>query len=342
MTAPLILCVEDEPSLRDDIAFELHEAGYIVSAAGDVREALAYLERQRPDLILCDILMPGMDGKRFMSHLRQTRHDLDDVPFVFLTALASRQQVIDGRMAGADDYVTKPIDYDLLRATVEARLNRMQRLRAIPGDRSGLAALDRLALGVVLLDANGGVVHVNPMAQSLSDAAGISLSGRITASGEDGRKLSALISGLAPGKGMAPTGLRLDDGCHLMVIGMSLPAHSHHDEAVAMLILSGTGSKPPIDTATLGQLFSLTPMEAQVACLLAEGLRRSQISDRLAISGTTVAFHLRNIFSKTGVQRQAGLVALILSVPPTQCCGCEDFAPPVPDCGSPRPSPRRQ
>lgn len=60
-------------------------------------------------------------------------------------------------MAGADDYVTKPIDYDLLRATVEARLNRMQRLRAMPGDRSGLAALDRLALGVVLLDANGGV-----------------------------------------------------------------------------------------------------------------------------------------------------------------------------------------
>ena len=114
MTAPLILCVEDEPSLRDDIAFELHEAGYIVSAAGDAREALACLERQRPDLILCDILMPGMDGKRFMSHLRRTRPDLDDVPFVFLTALSSRQQVIDGRMAGADDYVTKPIDYDLL------------------------------------------------------------------------------------------------------------------------------------------------------------------------------------------------------------------------------------
>jgi DNA-binding CsgD family transcriptional regulator len=221
-------------------------------------------------------------------------------------------------MAGADDYVTKPIDYDLLRATVEARLNRMQRLRAMPGDRSGLAALDRLALGVVLLDANGGVVHANPLAQSLSGAAGISLSGRFAASGENGRKLSALIAGLAPGKGMAPTGLRLDDGCQLMIIGMSLPAHSHHDEAVAMLILSGTDSKPPMDTATLGQLFGLTPMEAQVACLLAEGLRRSQIADRLAISGTTVAFHLRNIFSKTGVQRQAELVALILSVPLAQ------------------------
>ena len=85
--------------------------------------------------------------------------------------------------------------------------------------------------------------------------------GRIAASGENGRKLSALIAGLAPGKGIAPTGLRLDDGCQLMIIGISLPAHSHHDEAVAMLILSGTDSKPPMDTATLGQLFGLTPME---------------------------------------------------------------------------------
>ena len=80
-----------------------------------------------------------------------------------------------------------------------------------------------------------------------------------------------------------------------------------------MLILSGGDGQPPLDNTTLGQLFDLTPMEAQVAHLLAEGLRRSQIADRLTISGTTVAFHLRNIFAKTGVQRQAELVALILS-----------------------------
>ncbi|MFG6584966.1 response regulator [Sulfitobacter sp. 1A12779] len=315
MTAPLILCVEDEPSLRDDIAFELHEAGYAVAAAADAREALAILESRRPDLILCDILMPGMDGRGFISHLRKTHPDLDDVPFVFLTALSSRQQVIDGRIAGADDYLTKPIDYDLLRATVESRLNRMQRLRAMPGNRSGLAALDRLAIGVVLLDAKGGVVHANPLARRLSDEAGIVLGGRIAMGGEDGRKLTALIAALISDEGVAPEGLRLDGEYHLMVVGMSLPARAHHDDAVAMLILNGADGQPPPDNATLGQLFDLTPMEAQVTCLLAEGLRRNQIAERLAISGTTVAFHLRNIFAKTGVQRQAELVALVLSVP---------------------------
>lgn len=318
MTAPLILCVEDEPSLRDDIAFELHEAGYAVAAAADAREALTFLENRRPDLILCDILMPGMDGRRFITHLRKARSDLDDVPFVFLTALSSRQQVIDGRIAGADDYLTKPIDYDLLRATVDSRLNRMQRLRAMSGDRSGLTALDRLAIGVVLLDANGGVVHANPLARRLSDEVGIVLGGRIAIGGEDGRKLTTLIAALISDEGTATAGLRLDRH-QLVVAGMSFPARAHHDEAVAMLILSGADGLPPLDNTILGQLFDLTPMEAQVACLLAEGLRRNQIADRLAISGTTVAFHLRNIFSKTGVQRQAELVALVLSVPLTQC-----------------------
>jgi len=318
MTAPLILCVEDEPSLRDDIAFELHEAGYAVAAAADAREALTFLENRRPDLILCDILMPGMDGRRFITHLRKARSDLDDVPFVFLTALSSRQQVIDGRIAGADDYLTKPIDYDLLRATVDSRLNRMQRLRAMSGDRSGLTALDRLAIGVVLLDANGGVVHANPLARRLSDEVGIVLGGRIAIGGEDGRKLTTLIAALISDEGTATAGLRLDRH-QLVVAGMSFPARAHHDEAVAMLILSGADGQPPLDNTILGQLFDLTPMEAQVACLLAEGLRRNQIADRLAISGTTVAFHLRNIFSKTGVQRQAELVALVLSVPLTQC-----------------------
>jgi DNA-binding NarL/FixJ family response regulator len=318
MTAPLILCVEDEPSLRDDIAFELHEAGYAVAAAADAREALTFLENRRPDLILCDILMPGMDGRWFITHLRKARSDLDDVPFVFLTALSSRQQVIDGRIAGADDYLTKPIDYDLLRATVDSRLNRMQRLRAMSGDRSGLTALDRLAIGVVLLDANGGVVHANPLARRLSDEVGIVLGGRIAIGGEDGRKLTTLIAALISDEGTATAGLRLDRH-QLVVAGMSFPARAHHDEAVAMLILSGADGLPPLDNTILGQLFDLTPMEAQVACLLAEGLRRNQIADRLAISGTTVAFHLRNIFSKTGVQRQAELVALVLSVPLTQC-----------------------
>lgn len=103
MSAPLILCIEDEPSLRDDIAAELAEAGYDVIEAADACDALEQLDDRRPDLILCDIVMPGMDGHALLTHLRSARPELNGIPFVFLTALSSREQMIAGRRAGADD-----------------------------------------------------------------------------------------------------------------------------------------------------------------------------------------------------------------------------------------------
>lgn len=315
MTAPLILCLEDEPSLLDDIAVELREAGYAVMAAANASEAMDFLDRQRPDLVLCDILMPGRNGLEFMGQLRQFRPDLDDVPFIFLTALSSRENVIEGRIAGADDYLTKPIDYHLLRATIESRLASTRRLRAMPGGDTGIAALDRLAIGVVLLDANANVLHANPAAHKLSQETGISLAGGITTNGDGGRRLSALVAALVAEEDMSPVGLRLDEERTLMIAGTPLSTRSHHHEAVAMLLLSGADGQHRLDDTILGPLFGLTAMEARVACLLAEGTSRSQIADRLGISGTTVAFHLRNIFTKTGVQRQAELVSLVLSVP---------------------------
>src|SRR5690606_3954180 len=107
--AKTILCVEDEHRLRQDIVDELVIAGYDAMAAADGREALTLLDAQRPDLILCDISMPRLDGFGFLETIRQTRPDLDDVPVVFLTALGGRDHVINGRRAGADDYLVKPI-----------------------------------------------------------------------------------------------------------------------------------------------------------------------------------------------------------------------------------------
>ncbi|MCB0183779.1 MAG: response regulator, partial [Caldilineaceae bacterium] len=232
VAAAEILVVDDDPQIVRLVRSYLEQAGFRVVTAEDGEVALHIIRTSRPDLVILDLMLPGRDGLS-LTQLIRSDPALAPLPILMLTARVDDLDRILGLELGADDYVTKPIDYDLLRATVETRLNRMQRLREMPGDRSGLTALDRLALGVVLLDANGGVVHANPLAQNLSGAAGISLSGCIAASGENGRKLSALIAGLAPGKGIAPTGLRLDDGCQLMIIGMSLPAHSHHDEAFA-------------------------------------------------------------------------------------------------------------
>ena len=89
------------------------------------------LANHRPDLVLCDITMPGLGGYDVLKAMRE-KGGLADVPFIFLTALADRNDVLVGKQAGADDYLVKPIDYEILLATVAARLNQVAR---VPDER---------------------------------------------------------------------------------------------------------------------------------------------------------------------------------------------------------------
>lgn len=200
---PIILCVEDEADLRRDIADELTEAGYDVMEARNGEEALALFDATRPDLILCDISMPDLNGYDVLKAV-QAQGQVD-IPFVFLSALGDPREVVEGKRLGADDYLVKPIDYDLLLATVHARLRQIWRIRS---------------------------------------------------------------SQQAHGKG--------------------------------------------VDVEALSTSFGLTPTEARVAAALTQGKTLAQIAIDFDISRTTVAFHVRNIFQKTGANRQAELVALLL------------------------------
>ena len=98
-----ILCVEDEDDLRTDLAEELDAAGYRVLQASNGSEALSLLENERPDLVLCDITMPGLGGYDVLKALRE-QGDMADVPFIFLTALAEREvaTMLDGAYATLD------------------------------------------------------------------------------------------------------------------------------------------------------------------------------------------------------------------------------------------------
>ncbi|NYT84992.1 response regulator [Pollutimonas harenae] len=125
---PIILCVEDEPDLLCDTAEELSEAGFTPLLAGNGDEALDQLRTIRPDLILCDISMPGMDGFGLLRAVQEMMPDYAGIPFVFLTALSDPREVVEGKRLGADDYLVKPIDYDLLLATIQARLRQVTRI----------------------------------------------------------------------------------------------------------------------------------------------------------------------------------------------------------------------
>ncbi len=81
----------------------------------------------QPDLVLCDVSMPGLSGFEVLEHLTAMAPRFSDMPFVFLTALTERESQLRGRQLGADDYVTKPIDFDVLAAIIAARLARVAR-----------------------------------------------------------------------------------------------------------------------------------------------------------------------------------------------------------------------
>ena len=124
----LILCIDDEEPLRRLITAELRDAGYETAEAADGRAGLEAIRSHRPDLVLCDVNMPVMSGYELLVELRDNHPHLARAPFVFLSALADRRDVIAGKRLGADDYLTKPVDLEVLVATVESRLMQIERI----------------------------------------------------------------------------------------------------------------------------------------------------------------------------------------------------------------------
>jgi DNA-binding response OmpR family regulator len=117
-----ILCIEDDRETASLIAEELVERGYDVHVAHDGREGFAAVLKLQPDLVLSDISMPVMSGFELLERLTGLVPRFRNMPFVFLTALTDRDNELKGRQLGADDYVTKPIDFDRLDAIISARL----------------------------------------------------------------------------------------------------------------------------------------------------------------------------------------------------------------------------
>jgi DNA-binding response OmpR family regulator len=118
-----ILVVDDDALLRRSLSLQLEQAGYRVSPAENAEDALAIAQRDLPDLILLDIGLPGMDGLEAMRHFQKEM----DVPIIFVTARRRELDTILGLELGADDYITKPFNPDVLLAHVKAVLRRSER-----------------------------------------------------------------------------------------------------------------------------------------------------------------------------------------------------------------------
>src|SRR5512135_741793 len=123
-----LVLVDDDDLLRRSLAFNLERAGYRVDTAASAEDALALIQHAVPDLVILDIGLPGMDGLDTLHKLRDQFH----LPVIFLTARRREFDQVLGLELGADDYVTKPFDFDVLAARIKAVLRRAQATTASP------------------------------------------------------------------------------------------------------------------------------------------------------------------------------------------------------------------
>lgn len=137
-----ILVVDDDALLRRSLSLHLEQVGYRVTPAENAEDALAIAQRDQPDLILLDIGLPGMDGLEAMRHFQKE----NDVPIIFVSARRRELDTILGLELGADDYITKPFNPDVLLAHVRAVLRRSQRFASSPPGE------DVLIVGDIVID----------------------------------------------------------------------------------------------------------------------------------------------------------------------------------------------
>jgi DNA-binding response OmpR family regulator len=120
-----ILCIEDDHETAALIAEELIDRGFVVSVAHDGGEGFSAILRESPDLVLSDVNLPVLSGFDVLERLSALAPRFTNMPFVFLTANSDRGNQLKGRKLGADEYITKPIDFDELGALISARLARV-------------------------------------------------------------------------------------------------------------------------------------------------------------------------------------------------------------------------
>ena len=145
-----ILLMEDEPSVRDGIVQNLEHEGYDVTACEDGNKGLDCYLTGKPDLVILDVMMPGIDGLEVCKRIRSEKRG---TPIIMLTAKGTEVDKIVGLEMGADDYLTKPFNMRELFARIKALLRRCETLNPATDEPEGeVIALDNLEFGSVSID----------------------------------------------------------------------------------------------------------------------------------------------------------------------------------------------
>ena len=281
---PSVLIVDDDKDTRGFLADFAKAEGYAPLLAASGEEAIGMLGQARPDIILLDAIMPGMDGFE-TCRIIKARDGAAHIPVIFMTGLTETEHVVNGLSAGGVDYVTKPVVLDELAARIRVHLGNARTTH------SALTVLDSVGTRLLACDGAGRLGWSTPETQKLLDELDLQSANALR------QLLSDLLLGAEGGSAIFTCG-----GTNLSV---TMLGPSGSGETLFKLARSSEGKEVEV----LQQAFGLTPREAEVLLWTARGKANKDMSEILNISARTVNKHLEQIFIKIGVENRASAAA---------------------------------
>jgi DNA-binding NarL/FixJ family response regulator len=290
----IVLVVDDNPESLSMVAAAIEDAGMTVLVARDGQTALELVTRIKPDVVLMDAVMPGLDGFETCARLK-SGPDMIHAPIIFMTGLSEPEHILRGLDVGGVDYVTKPVNPDELIARLTVHLTNAKMIE------SAQNAVDAGGRPVMAVTEDGHLNWTSPEAKKLIDQLNGFTDGndRLTNS-----KLLAWLSQLVktPLSQSLPFHLgKKDNMLEISLLGIRTPKE----------ILLSIEKHSNIDPKKLLiREFSLTSREAEILIWLSRGKTNRDIGEILSISARTVNKHLEQIFQKLGVDNRTSAAVM--------------------------------
>ena len=298
--ADIVLIVDDVPENLSLLHYALDEAGYTVLVATNGESALQRAQHSRPDVILLDALMPGMDGFEVARRMKAdfaTQH----IPIIFMTGLTETEHVVAAFSAGGADYVTKPIKPQEVLARIAAHMQNAHQMK------QARTALDAFGQATVAIRASDGrLVWQTPLARTLlRDYFGIEH--------DQAQAPPRLLEWIGEAQQAAaekrePPVLVADESRRLFA-RLHDTSHLGH-EGEWLLVLHEEKHAATIETLMIA--FRLTTCEAEVLYWMSKGKINKDIGEILGTSPRTVNKHLEHVFEKLGVETRTAAAAVAM------------------------------
>ncbi len=310
-----ILLIEDDKVLRENTTVFLEEEHYKVISAEDGIKGVQLALEEIPDIIVCDIAMPKLDGYEVFKTLHEITAT-SFIPFIFLTARSEKEDMRAGMQLGADDYITKPYEYEDLLTSIKIRLNKQEKLDKIHENKY-FALINNPIIGVFTFE-NDQFSNVN---SKMKDILGYSKEELLEMSFKEilinddyekvREKVNKCLNGIQTSIHETFDVVCKDESTKAVEIyagAYKLMGKTHLIGNMLEITQATHPNQAEGKSDRASNKIKLSKREMEVLELICQGMPNSQIAETLFISQRTVDGHRANLINKTGVKNTADLV----------------------------------